>query len=115
MGIGGEARALARFQYRLMRLPFDLIDTTVMRLIFDDGALSRLVYQRALIECDRAVAFLLDDDSAAAHAEMLHRRSATVRYAAARQRRRNLATDAVLDGHRARFRDRQHRPTVDPQ
>ena len=87
MGVAAAARALGRLQYRIARIPFHLVDDTVMPLFFDDAAPARLAYEWVLIECDEAAAILFDDDFAATHAQMLRRRSAAVRYAIARGQR----------------------------
>ena len=111
------ARALGRLQYRLARIPFDLFEDTVMPVLFDNEAPARLAYEWVLIECDEAAAVLFDDQSAAAHAQMLRRRSAAVRYAIARGQRQALrdADVVVLERHRARFRERhrQHARNTD--
>ena len=117
MGVAAAARALGRLQYRFARIPFHLVDDTVMPLFFDDAAPARLAYEWVLIECDEAAAILFDDDFAATHAQMLRRRSAAVRYAIARGQRQALRdTDVVvLERHRARFRERhrQHARNTD--
>ncbi|RYF50559.1 MAG: hypothetical protein EOO27_31540 [Comamonadaceae bacterium] len=108
MGVAAAARALGRLQYRLARVPFQLFDDTVMPALFDDRATARLAYDWVLIECDKAAAVLFDDESAAAHAQMLRQHSAAVRYAIARRQRQIFRdTDAAaLERHRARFRER---------
>jgi hypothetical protein len=110
MGVVTAARALGRLQYRLARVPFHLFDDTVMPVLFDEAAPARLAFEWVLILCDEAAAVLFDDDSAAAHTQLL-RRVAAVRYAPARRQRHIIGdTDAVLERHRARFRarHRQH-------
>lgn len=109
MGVAAAARALGRLQYRLARVPFHLFDDIVMPVLFDDAAPARRVYAWVLIECDEAAAILLDDDSAAVHAQMLRQRSAVVRYGLARRQRQIVRdTDVVdLERHRARFRERR--------
>ncbi|MGW5151806.1 hypothetical protein [Rhodococcus koreensis] len=113
MGVVTAARALGRLQYRLTRIPFDLLDDTVMPVFFDDTAPARLVYEWVLIACDNAAAVLFDDHSAAAHAQQLRQRRAAVRYARARRQRQILRdTDAAaLERHRALFRARHQQHT----
>jgi len=71
MGVVTAARALGRLQYRLARIPFDLFEDTVMPVLFDNEAPARLAYEWVLIECDNPAAVQFDDDSAAAHAQLL--------------------------------------------
>jgi len=114
MGVAAAARALGRLQYRLARVPFQLFDDTVMPALFDDAAPVRLAYEWVLIECDEAAAALFHDQSAAAHAQMLRQRSATVRYASARRQQRILRDmDATLERHRARFLERHRKHASD--
>lgn len=97
-----------RANYRLVRLPLLMMDERVLPTFFEEGAPERLAFARVLIGCDRAAAFLLSDESAAAHADLIRQRSATVRYAIARrQRRTGIEAELVLEQHRARFRERQ--------
>ncbi|MFC7450873.1 hypothetical protein [Rhodococcus daqingensis] len=114
--IGGAAAALLRFQYRLARIPLQLIEEGMTRL--DEGSALRLGYERLLIECDRAAAYLLDDKSAAARACALQKATAPARVTRALQLRRveqhEEAVDAaeaeLLHQHRERFlrRLREH-------
>ncbi|MBC2644457.1 MULTISPECIES: hypothetical protein [unclassified Rhodococcus (in: high G+C Gram-positive bacteria)] len=105
----GAARAAVRVPYELLRVPMSVLDEAVLPIVFDDGAPVRLACEHLLVGCDRAAARWLADPTAAARANRMRRRSATVRYAIARDRRRSLIdTDSVLARHRARFERRRH-------
>lgn len=111
MGVAAAARGVGRLQYRLARVPFDLFNDAIMPVLFDNGAAARLAYDWVLIECDKTAAILFDDDSAAAHAQLLRQRSAATRYAIARRQRQILRDTEIvaLDRHRARFRERRRK------
>lgn len=108
--LSNTARGVMRAGYRLVRLPLHGIDTQVLPTFFDESSPVKLAYERLLIGCNRIVAAVLDDESAAAHAVRVDRRSAVIRYGIARhQRKIQRETDAVLAGHRARFLRSQRR------
>ncbi|MCZ4557228.1 hypothetical protein O4215_16785 [Rhodococcus maanshanensis] len=106
----GIPMAVARFNYRFARLPFQLVeDIGATRL--DEGAAVRLGYERMLIYCDRAAAYLLHDESAAMRARDLREQTNPARIALelekrqAEQREQGEDVDEVqlLRGHRAKF------------
>lgn len=111
--MGGAATTLLRFEYRLLRIPLQLIANGMTQL--DEGAAVRLGYERLLIDCDRAAAYLLHDESAAARACELQKATAPARVTRALQLRRveqhEEAVDAaeaeLLHQHRERFLKRQ--------
>lgn len=107
-GAGSVVRAVLRLQYRVARIPLDLVDTAVAE-VFADDASARLAYDRLLIGCDRAAAHWLADPTAAARAHRREQRSAPARYALARRHQQLQSdTDLVLARHRARFEQRRH-------
>jgi hypothetical protein len=99
--------ALLRVNYRLARLPLQLVeDVAVARL--DEQAPIRLAYEQILIECDRAAAYLLSDRKAANRATELTRRTASVRLLIAREHHRVQHRGVVLlDEQRERFHQRR--------
>lgn len=101
--------ALLRVNYRLARLPLQLVeDVAVARL--DEQAPIRLAYEQILIECDRAAAYLLGDRTAARRATELTRRTASVRLLIAREHHRVQHRGVVLlDDQRERFLQRRQR------
>jgi hypothetical protein len=109
----GIPTAVARFNYRLARLPFQLIDDVVMAQLAEASPL-RLAYERVMISCDVAAARLLHDSSAAARAATLRQQTAPARLHAARvqiqadRERRTVDTVVAeqLHQHRERFLER---------
>ncbi|MET4610020.1 hypothetical protein ABIC28_000990 [Rhodococcus sp. PvR044] len=109
--------AMARFNYRLARLPLQLIEDVAVVRLPEESAL-RLGYEKALIDCDRAAADLLNDESAATRACRLHEQTAPARVTRALELRRveqheeavYAAEAELLHGHRERFlrRLREH-------
>ncbi|MGW6376203.1 hypothetical protein ACWFRB_09090 [Rhodococcus sp. NPDC055112] len=106
----GIPMAVARFNYRFARLPFQLIeDIGATRL--NEGATVRLGYERMLICCDRAAAYLLHDESAAMRARDLREQTNPARIALAQEQRqaeqqeqgKDVADAQLLRGHRAKF------------
>ena len=75
--------AMARFNYRLARLPLQLIEVAAVAWLPEESAL-RLGYEKVLIDCDRAAAYLLDDRSAHARACALREQTAPARTTRAR-------------------------------
>lgn len=80
----GIPLAVARFNYRLASLPFQLVEDLGMSQLREGSAL-RLAYERALIGCDLAAARLLHDGSAASRARALRERNAPARITVARR------------------------------
>ncbi|NMM92232.1 hypothetical protein B2J88_49705 [Rhodococcus sp. SRB_17] len=112
MSLNGATLAVLRSGYQLLRYPLHRIDNDIVSAFFDEHAPTKLAYEHFLIGCDRIAATALDDESAAAHAERMHQRSAGIRYGIARRRHQiQCESDAVLAGHRARFllTQRRHR------
>ncbi|MGW6376229.1 hypothetical protein ACWFRB_09220 [Rhodococcus sp. NPDC055112] len=113
----GLPMAMARFNYRLARLPFQLIEDVAVVRLPEESAV-RLRFERILIDCDRAAADLLNDESAAARACRLHEQTAPARVTRALELRRveqheeavHAAEAELLHGHRERFlrRLREH-------
>ncbi|MDV6271609.1 hypothetical protein [Rhodococcus globerulus] len=58
--MGTVPRAVARINYRMLRIPLRFVDDTTTRLLGEQVRL-RLAYERLLVDCDRAAA-LLDDE-----------------------------------------------------
>ncbi|MGW5152052.1 hypothetical protein [Rhodococcus koreensis] len=107
MTIGSLPMALLRFQYRLARIPLQLAEDVGMAYL-DEQAPVRLAYEEFLIQCDRAAAYLLDDEYAAARVGDLRRHTAAVHVTIARQHQRVDAEHAaLLDLQRARFERHQ--------
>lgn len=107
--------ALLRVNYRLARLPLQLIeDLAVSRL--DEQEPIRLTYEQILIGCDRAAACLLNDENAARCAADLERRTTSVRLLIAREdhrvRRRGVI---LLDEQRERFHRRRQKDAGSPK
>ncbi|MGW6376159.1 hypothetical protein ACWFRB_08860 [Rhodococcus sp. NPDC055112] len=106
----GLPLAVARFNYRLARLPLQLIEDVAIVRLPEESPL-RLGYERILIDCDRAAAYLLNDESAAARARQLHDQTAPARVTRALELRRveqheeaiDAAEAELLRGHRERF------------
>ncbi|MBP1162118.1 hypothetical protein ABIC28_002648 [Rhodococcus sp. PvR044] len=106
----GLPLAMARFNYRLVRLPLQLIEDVAVVRLPEESAL-RLGYERILIDCDRVAAHLLRDESAAARACRLHEETAPARVTRALELRRveqheeavHAAEAELLHGHRERF------------
>lgn len=112
--------AVARFNYRIIRLPLQWFEEVAMTRLHEGAAL-RLMYERALIRCDRTAACLLQDKAAAARARALHTRTtpdmialtAAQRDAEQREQAAEVAEPELLRGHRQRFIHRhqaQHPP-----
>jgi len=99
MGVGAVPRAVARINYRMLRIPLRLVDDAAMRL-FGEQARLRLAYERLLVDCDRAAAALLDD-------EALRRRSAGARVSIIRRQRRMQQDALAFTRQRARFGQRR--------
>ncbi|MGW5153494.1 hypothetical protein [Rhodococcus koreensis] len=108
MGLGAAARALMRAAYRLVRVPFQLVDDLVLPVLLDVEAPVRREYGNFLLGCDGAAAYVLADDTAVVGAVFLRRRS-TSRSASARHPHRIRAEEVVMEQHRARFRERRRR------
>lgn len=103
--------ALLRFQYRLARIPLQLVEDIAVSQL-DEQAPSRLAYEQFLIDCDRAAAYILNDENAARRAADLKRHTAAVRILIARQQRRAHRDSVVLLAEqRARFVENRRRPT----
>ena len=113
--LGSLSMALLRVNYRLARLPLQLIeDLAVSRL--DEQEPIRLAYEQILIGCDRAAAYLLNDENAARCATDLERRTTSVRLLIAREdhrvRRRGVI---LLDEQRERFHRRRQKDAGSPK
>ncbi|MBC2638265.1 hypothetical protein H5400_05030 [Rhodococcus wratislaviensis] len=108
---GTLTRAILRMNYQLARIPLQVVENVGMAQL-DEQAPARLAYEQFLIDCDRAAAYLLNDENAAKRAADLKRHTAAVRLLIARQQRR-AHRDAViiLADQRARFVERRRRPT----
>ncbi|RZL71147.1 MAG: hypothetical protein EOP32_40470 [Rhodococcus sp. (in: high G+C Gram-positive bacteria)] len=115
MTLGALPMALLRFEYRLARLPLQLVENIAVSHL-DEQEPVRLAYEQFLIDCDRAAAYLLDDENAAARAAALERQMAAVRLLIAREQHRTPhAKVIVLDRQRARFNERhRHDRGPDP-
>ena len=61
MGLGALPLAVARINYRLLRIPLRLLDDPGLPLLGETGV--RQLYTQLLIECDRTAAHLLGDDT----------------------------------------------------
>ena len=108
MGLGAGVRALIRAAFRLVRVPFHLVDDVVLPVIFDEQAPVRRAYGQFLLDCDSAAAYLLADDTATVRATLRRRRSAAVQDAIARHPSSiHTESEVVLEHHRARFRERR--------
>lgn len=109
--------AIARFNYRLARLPLQIFEDVAIVRFPEESAL-RLGYERILMDCDRAAAHLLHDESASTRACRLHEQTAPARVTRALGLRRieqreaaiNAAEAELLHRHRERFlrRLREH-------
>lgn len=117
MGLLTPPRVAARFGYRLIRLPLQLVDDLVLSRTLGADDPIRLAFDRALIGCDRLAACLLDDPTSAQRAADLGERSAAIRLSIARYHQcLQQDTDVLLARHRALFRDKQlrdHRSRLD--
>lgn len=107
MGLGALPLAVARINYRLLRIPLHLLDDPGLRMLGGTGL--RPLYTQLLIECDRTAAHLLADDT-------LRHRTAAARLTLARRRRRQKDEAIAYMRHRARFtphrrRHHPHRPS----
>ncbi|MDT2009734.1 hypothetical protein FXW78_49020 [Rhodococcus opacus] len=109
MTLGSLSLALLRVNYRLARLPLQLVeDVAVSRL--DEQEPMRLAYEQILIDCDRAAGYLLNDENAARRAADLKRRTASVRLLIAREHHHVQHRGVILlDEQRERFRQRRQR------
>lgn len=107
--------AVLRFNYRLARIPLQLIDDVALSPL-DEQAPARLAYEQFLIACDRTAAALLNDENAAARAADLRRHTAAVRMMIAREQHRIQHRGVILlDRQRARLARRRERgPGTDP-
>lgn len=94
--VGAAGLALARVNYRMMRLPLRVVEAAGHR-VFDEPPFPLVWCERVLVECDRAAAALLDDQT-------LRGRAAATRLGIARRRRRERQEAVRFRGHRARFR-----------
>ncbi|MEN0136273.1 MAG: hypothetical protein AAGC80_14065 [Rhodococcus sp. (in: high G+C Gram-positive bacteria)] len=114
MTLSSLSMALLRVNYRLARLPLRLFeDVAVTRL--DEHEPIRLAYEQILIECDRAAAYLLNDEDAAVRAADLTRRTASVRLQIAREHHRVQRRGVILlDEQRERFRRRRRQDPSQP-
>ncbi|TQC46660.1 hypothetical protein EEB14_24950 [Rhodococcus sp. WS4] len=96
-------RAILRFNYRLARIPLQLIDDLAVSEL-DEQAPTRLAYEQFLITCDRTAAYPLSEEHAAARAADLRRHTASARVMMAREQHRNQHRGVILlDRQRARF------------
>ncbi|GCE39656.1 hypothetical protein I1A62_28950 [Rhodococcus sp. USK10] len=103
------AMALLRLEYRLARLPLQLVEDVAVSHL-DEQAPSRLAFEQFLIDCDRAAAYLLNDENAARRAADLRRHTTAVGVIIARQQRRAAhETVILLAEQRARFVERRRR------
>ncbi|TQC42702.1 hypothetical protein EEB14_47350 [Rhodococcus sp. WS4] len=104
-----------RMNCQLLRIPLQLVEHIAITQL-EEQAPTRLAYERLLIRCDRAAAYLLGDENADCRAAELHRHTAAVRVEIARRQQRVDATNAtLLDLQRARFHQRrQARRGTDP-
>ncbi|MFC9555890.1 hypothetical protein ACFTWF_34280 [Rhodococcus sp. NPDC056960] len=101
-----------RINYQLLRIPLQLVEHIATTQL-DEQAPTRLAYERLLIRCDRAAAYLLDDEDADGRAAELDRHTAAVRVAITRRQQQVDAEGAtLLDLQRARFH-RRRRPERD--
>ena len=100
--------ALLRFPYRLLRVPLQLVEV-IAQSHLDEQAPTRLAYERFLIGCDRAAAYLIGDENAARHADALTRHIAAVHLLIAREHHRIRHRGLILlDEQRDRFYARRH-------
>ncbi|EHI43485.1 hypothetical protein OPAG_08988 [Rhodococcus opacus PD630] len=105
--LGSLSMALLRVNYRLLRIPLQLAEDVGMAYL-DEQAPARLAYEELLLQCDRAAAYLLDDEYAAARVGELRRHRAAVRLRIARRHQRvDAESAALLDLQRVRFERRQ--------
>lgn len=79
--------ALARLAYRIVRVPFQLIEAVGVRRL-EPTAPVRMAYERILTDCDETVAHIVHDDRSAASARALRTESAPARIGVALERRR---------------------------
>ncbi|QTJ68627.1 hypothetical protein HYG77_25790 [Rhodococcus sp. ZPP] len=108
MTLGALPIALLRFEYRLARIPLQLVEDVAISQLGEKDAL-RLAYERFLIECDHAAAYLLNDENAARRAADLKRETAAVRVLIAREQHRLQHRGVIiLDEQRERFLRRRH-------
>lgn len=106
--LGSLSMALLRLNYRLARIPLQLVEDVGIALL-DERAPTRLAYEQLLITCDSAAAILLGDEYAAARAADMRRRNAGVRVTIARRHQRvDAESAALLDLQRERFERRRH-------
>lgn len=112
--LGSLSLALLRVNYRLARLPLQLFeDVAVSRL--DEQEPVRLAYEQILIDCDRAAAYLLNDENAARRAAELERRTMSVRLLIAREHHRVQRRGVILlDEQRERFHQRRQQDAGPP-
>lgn len=104
--------ALLRFNYRLMRIPLQLVED-VASTELDEQAPTRLAYEQLLIQYDRVAGHFLNDEDAQDRAAELHRHTVAVRAVIARDHQRvDTESAALLDLQRARFH--QRRTGTDP-
>ncbi len=105
--------ALLRLNYRLARVPLQLVEDVGIALL-DEHAPMRPAYEQLLIPCDHAAAILLGDEYAATRAADMRRRSAGVRVTMPRRHQRvDAESAALLDLQRERFERRQHTKDTD--
>ena len=105
--------ALLRLNYRLARIPLQLVEDVGIALL-DERAPTRLAYEQLLITCDSAAAILLGDEYAAARAADKRRRNAGVRVTIARRHQRvDAESAALLDLQRERFERRRRTKGTD--
>jgi hypothetical protein len=100
--------ALLRFEYRLARIPLQLVEEVAVSQL-DEKEPLRLAFERFLIDLDHAAAYLLNDENAARRAAVLKRRTAGVRVLIAREQHRIQHRGVIiLDEQRERFVRRRH-------
>ncbi|MFE5704495.1 hypothetical protein [Rhodococcus koreensis] len=111
----GVPMTLLRMNYQLLRIPLQFVEYVAITQL-DERAPARLAYEQLLIRCDRAAAYLLDDENADGRAAELHRHTTAVRAGIARRQQQVDADSAtLLDLQRARFHQRrQPRRATDP-
>lgn len=99
--------AVLRFNYRLVRIPLQLIEDVGVSQMNPEAS-TRLAYEQFLIGCDQVAACLLNDETAAHRAIALTAHTTRVRVAIAREHHRKERQGfAILDEQRGRFARRQ--------
>ncbi|PBC38596.1 hypothetical protein CJ179_39080 [Rhodococcus sp. ACS1] len=108
MTLGPLPMALLRFEYRLARIPLQMVESIAVSQL-DEQQPVRLAYERFLTGCDNAAAYWLSDDTARERATDLRRHTAAVRPPIANEQHRiQHAGLIILDEQRERFLHRRH-------